>query len=219
MNVLVCLVAAIGILLIMQAKNDRPKWKLPPVQRKSVSKVQWPDIVDDLSSGVRAGLSLSQAMTALLEQVPAEIKPALEWMIADYRNTGDFTNAMLQFANSLNDPAADQFVAALVLASELGGADLGTLLRVLSENLRTQANLSGEIKARQSWTVNGAKLAIAAPWLTVCVLSTRPDARDTYFSSGGIRLLEICLLVSVGAYWLMMRIGQMPSPARILGQP
>ena len=108
-------------------------------------------------------------------------------------------------------------MAALVLANDLGGAELASLLRVLAENLRTQSALSGEIKARQSWTINGAKLAIAAPWLTVGVLSTRADARATYLSSGGIRLLEICLLVSLVAYWLMKRIGQLPRTSRILG--
>jgi len=216
MNVLACLVGAMGILLIMQAKNGRPKWNLPKLKRTSATLVQWPELVDDLASGVRAGLSLPQAMTALLDQFPTELRPVLEQMLSSYRSTGDFNRAMLEFAENINDPAADYFVAALVLASELGGADLGSLLRVLSENLRTQAALSGEIKARQSWTVNGAKLAIAAPWLTVGVLSTRAEARATYLSSGGIRLLEICLLVSIAAFWLMKRIGQLPTAPRIL---
>jgi tight adherence protein B len=217
MNVLACLIGVIGILLIMQAKNDRPKWKPIKIVRRSVVQVQWPELVDDLASGVRAGLSLPQAMAALVAQVPPEVRPALEQMVASYRANGDFATAMLQFAETVNDPAADHFVAALVLANDLGGSDLGSLLRVLSENLRIEASLAGEIKARQSWTVNGAKLAIAAPWLTVGVLSTRADARATYFSTGGIKLLEICFLISVAAYWLMKRIGQMPRAPRLLG--
>ncbi|MEI7442341.1 MAG: type II secretion system F family protein [Actinomycetes bacterium] len=217
MNVLVCLIGAIGILLIMQAKNDSPKWNLPKLQKRISTQVQWPELVDDLASGVRAGLSLPQAMTALFDQVPTEIRPALELMLSNYRLTGDFNTSMLEFANTVKDPVADQFVAALVLANDLGGAELASLLRVLAENLRTQSALSGEIKARQSWTINGAKLAIAAPWLTVGVLSTRADARATYLTSGGIRLLEICLLVSLVAYWLMKRIGQLPRTSRILG--
>ncbi len=217
MNVLACLIGAMGILLIMQAKNDLPRWKLPALPKRVSTQVHWPELVDDLASGVRAGLSLPQAMAALVEQVPAEIRPALELMLSNYRSSGDFNTSMLAFANTVNDPAADQFVAALVLASDLGGSELGSLLRVLAESLRTQSALSGEIKARQSWTVNGAKLAIAAPWLTVGVLSTRADARASYLSSGGMRLLEICLLVSLVAYWLMKRIGQLPRAPRILG--
>jgi tight adherence protein B len=139
-------------------------------------------------------------------------------MLTNYRATGDFRQSMIQFADALSDPSADHFVAALILAHDVGGADLGSLLRVLAENLRTQASLAGEIRARQSWTVNGAKLAIAAPWLTVFVLSTRADARSTYLSSGGIRLLESCLVVSMLAYWLMKRIGKLPADSRILGE-
>jgi len=216
MSVLVCLVGAIGVLLIMQAKNERSKWQIPKIKRRSEIKVQWPELVDDLASGVRAGLSLPQAMAALVTQVPTEIRPAFEQMLADYRSTGNFRKSMIHFADAINEPAADQFVAALILASELGGTDLGSLLRVLSENLRAQSSLTGEIKARQSWTVNGAKLAIAAPWLTVAVLSTRADSRVAYLTAGGIRLLETCLLVSVAAYWLMKKIGQLPAATRIL---
>lgn len=218
MSVLVCLIGAIGILLIIQSGSGNHGWHLPRFKRSRVIGTKWPELVDDLASSVRAGMSLPQAMAALEPHVTPELKPALEMMLASYRATGDFRKALLQFARAVNDPAADQFVSALILASELGGADLGSLLRVLSENLRTQAALSGEIKARQSWTVNGAKLAVAAPWLTVGVLSTRADARNVYFSSGGIKLLEACLVISIGAYWIMQRVGKLPTEARILEQ-
>ena len=218
MSVFACLIGAVGILLMMQSKNSSSGLHLPRFRRRKSINAKWPELVDDLASSIRAGMSLPQAMGALELHGSTDLKPALEQMLTIYRATGDFSKAMRKFAQIVNDPAADRFVVALILASELGGADLGTLLRSLSESLRKQDALSGEIKARQSWTVNGAKLAVAAPWLTVAVLSTRADARDVYSSSGGVRLLEICFGVSVGAYWLMQRIGRLPTDVRILEQ-
>ena len=44
----------------------------------------------------------------------------------------------------------------------MGGSDLGKLLGTLAEFLRESARTRSELEARQSWTVNAARLALAA---------------------------------------------------------
>lgn len=61
------------------------------------------------------------------------------------------------------------------MTRELGGTDLGRLLDTLADVLRENARTRSELEARQSWTVNGAKLAVAAPWIVVLLLSSRPE--------------------------------------------
>jgi tight adherence protein B len=219
MNLLVCLVGAVGILLIIQARSGMRQVAWPKISRSQKENIDWPDVVDNLASAIRSGLSLGQAMLVLAESAPQELSRPLSVFAQTYRSSGDFKLAMLNLSEQLKSPAADTFAAALIMANDLGGTELGTLLRSLSDSLRTQAALTGEIRARQSWTVNGAKLAIAAPWLTVAVLSLHSDARQMYFSPGGLWLLQVCALVSVVAYWLMRRIGKLPNNSRILGQP
>jgi tight adherence protein B len=82
--------------------------------------------------------------------------------------------------------------------------------------MREEIVLRGEIVARQSWTVNGAKLAVAAPWVTALVLSTRDTAANVYLSVNGIRMLAICAFISVFAYVAMMKIAQLPAEKRLL---
>lgn len=218
MNLLACLIGAIGTLFIFQARSGMHAVKWPKISKRPKYNIDWPDVVDNLASAIRSGLSLPQAMMALQESAQENLSQALSIFTQSYRVSGDFNLAMFNLSEELKSPEADTFVSALILANDLGGSELGILLRSLSDSLRTQNSLSGEIRARQSWTVNGAKLAIAAPWLTVAVLSMRADARQIYFSSGGLWLLEICALFSTFAYWLMRRIRKLPSNSRILGQ-
>lgn len=175
----------------------------------------WADVVDDLASAIRAGLSLPQAMVLLSNSGPERLRPSFEKAMNRYRVTGDFTGSLNILSDIAKDPVADKFVSALQIAYEVGGTDLGNLLRTLSEVIREENKLRGEIDARQSWTVNGAKLAIAAPWLTVLILGSRESALDIYLSIQGIRLLSACFIFSILAYFSMLKIGQLPKAKRI----
>ena len=83
---------------------------------------------------------------------------------------------------------------------------------MLREDLRTR----GELEARQSWTVNGARMAVAAPWVVLLLLATRPEAADAYDSPLGVVVLAVGAASSALAYWLMMRIGRLPEEQRVM---
>ena len=176
----------------------------------------WPHVVDDLASAIRAGLSLPQAVIELTNTGPEQLRPVFQLCRDQYQATGDFNTGLSLIAENLKDPQADKFVSVLQIAHEVGGADLGILLRTLSEVMREELVLRGEIVARQSWTVNGAKLAVAAPWITALVLSTRDAAANVYLSPSGMRMLAICVLVSALAYAAMLKIAQLPNEKRLL---
>jgi tight adherence protein B len=99
---------------------------------------------------------------------------------------------------------------------EVGGTDLGRLLGTLSEFLRENTRTRGELEARQSWTVNAARLAVAAPWIVLALMATQPAAIRAYDTPAGALVLIGGLLVSTIAYRLMLRIGALPEPERVL---
>jgi len=176
----------------------------------------WPDVVDDLASAIRAGLSLPQALIELCNSGPEELRPAFQLFRDQYQVTGDFNAGLNIVAQYLKDPQADKFVSSLHVAHEVGGIDLGILLRTLSEVMREELVIRGEIIARQSWTVSGARLAVAAPWITVLVLSTRESAANVYVSPSGIRMLAACAVISALAYILMTKMAELPKEKRLL---
>ena len=176
----------------------------------------WPEAVDTLVSGVRAGMSLPEALTNLGERGPEAVRPQFRAFATDYAASARFDSSLDRLKTRFADPVADRIVEALRLAHEVGGTDLGTLLRSLSQMLREDMRTRGELEARQSWTVNGAKVAVAAPWLVLALLSTRPQAAAAYATTAGAVVLLVGAVVSVIAYRLMLRLGRLPEEERTL---
>ena len=184
--------------------------------RRSALRGVWPEVVDHLASGIRAGLALPEALGQLGDRGPVELRPAFRAFAEDHRASGRFGDCLDALKARLADPVADRIVEALRLTREVGGTDLGRLLRTLSAFLREDARTRGELEARQSWTVNGAKLAVAAPWVVLAMLSTRPEAASAYNTPAGIAVLAAGAGSSLVAYHLMVRIGRLPEDVRVL---
>ena len=185
-------------------------------QRRVELREAWPDADDNLASAVRAGLSLGEAVSALGVRGPEALRPAFQRFAVDYRATGRFGDCLDRLKEALADPVGDRVVESLRLAREVGGTELGRLLRTLSAFLREDARARAELETRQSWTVNAARLALAAPWLLLLLLSTRPAAVEAYGTATGALVLLVGGAVSVLAYRLMLRIGRLPVEQRVL---
>ena len=177
----------------------------------------WPDAVDNLASAVRAGLSLPESLIALSDRGPDALRPAFARFAVDYQVTGQFGESLDRLKTRLADPVGDRVVEALRVAREVGGGDLGRLLRSLSGFLRDEARTRAELESRQAWTINGARLAVSAPWLVLLFMCFQPDAIRRYSSPTGTVILVVGAAVCVVAYRLMMRIGRLPVESRILG--
>ncbi len=176
----------------------------------------WPDAVDNLASAVRAGLSLADAVSALGERGPEQLRPAFRAFARDYQLSGRFEDGLDRLKERLADPVGDRVVEGLRVARQVGGGDLGRLLRNLSAHLRDDARTRAELEARQSWAVNGARLAVAAPWLVLLTMSFQRDVISRYASATGAVVLAVGALACVVAYRLMVRIGRLPAERRVL---
>lgn len=176
----------------------------------------WPEVVDNLASGVRAGLSLPEAVSAIGTRGPEQLRPAFTRFGADYRATGRFMECLDRLKDSLADPVGDRICETLRIAREVGGTDLGNVLRTLSSFLREDARTRAEIETRQGWTVNAARLAVAAPWLVLLLIGTQTATIDAYDSSQGAMVLAIGGVVCLIAYRLMLYLAKLPEDRRVL---
>ena len=176
----------------------------------------WPDAVDNIASAVRAGLALPEALSQLAIRGPEELRPAFAAFAEDYRTTGRFHDCLDRLKERLADPVGDRLVESLRIAREVGGSDLGRLLRTLSTFLREDARTRAELETRQGWTVNAARLASAAPWVVLAMMSFQRDSLRAYSSPGGVAVLLVGAAVTIVAYRLMVRIGRLPQEERVL---
>jgi tight adherence protein B len=176
----------------------------------------WPEAVDHLASGVRAGLSLPDALAGLGVRGPEPLREPFDAFARDYQVSGRFSDSLDRLKERLADPVGDRVVEALRIAREVGGGELGRLLRHLSGYLRDDARTRSEMESRQAWTVNGARLAVAAPWLVLLFMSFQGEVVRRYASPAGVVVLGVGAFLCLVAYRLMMRIGRLPTERRVL---
>jgi tight adherence protein B len=159
---------------------------------------------------------LPEALAQVAARGPEPLRPAFASFAVDYRTSGRFGESLDALKDRLADPVADRICEALRITREVGGTDLGRLLRSLSAFLREDARTRSELEGRQSWTVYAARLAVAAPWLVLALLATRPESVAAYARPAGAVVLAVGAVLTVVAYRLMVRIGRLPEETRVL---
>src|SRR5699024_3476096 len=118
------------------------------VRRRSREMAEcWPEAVDDLASAVRAGMSLAEALAQLGERGPEPLRAPFTRFANDYQSSGRFSTSLDRLKERLADPVGDRVVEALRIAREVGGGDLGRMLRSLSGFLRDDARTRSELES------------------------------------------------------------------------
>ena len=230
--VLLCVVLGLGTALVIQLVSGTPPVAVAfgvmggylPVallagrarRRLREFAEVWPEAVDNLASAVRAGLSLPDALGGLAVRGPEPLRPAFDQFALDYQVSGRFGESLDRLKERLADPTGDRVVEGLRVAREVGGGELGRLLRNLSGYLRDDARTRSEMEARQAWTVNGARLAVAAPWIVLLFMSFQSEVIRRSASPAGVVVLSVGAVTCLVAYRLMMRLGRLPTERRIL---
>ncbi|MGL4173554.1 MAG: type II secretion system F family protein [Actinomycetota bacterium] len=185
-------------------------------RRRTVVREVWPDAIDHVASAIRAGLALPEALSQLGARGPEALRSSFTAFAEDYRTSGKFIPALDRLKDQLADPVADRVLEALRLAREVGGTDLGRILTTLTAFLRQDLHTRAELHTRQGWTIAGARLAAAAPWLVIAVLATRPESVTAYRSVTGAVVLFGGGMLTVVAYTAMLRIARLPEEDRVL---
>jgi tight adherence protein B len=185
-------------------------------RRRADLREVWPEVVDNLASAVRAGMSLPEGLSALSTRGPEVLRAPFARFATEYRSTGRFSACLDRLKDDLADPVGDRIVETLRVAREVGGSDLGRVLRTLSTFLREDARARAELETRQGWVVQAARLAVAAPWVVLLLLATQSTTLAAYDSPLGTALLVGGGAICVVAYRLMLRIGRLPEDVRVL---
>jgi tight adherence protein B len=175
----------------------------------------WPDAIAGLVAGVRAGVSLPESCLSLVDRGPHEFREGFVAFASTYRASGSFSVGLDRLRDELADPIADRVIAALAMANEVGGTDLVRVLRTLGDFVREDVRVRKEIEARWSWTLTAARVAAAAPWIVLVMMSTRPEAAAAYNSTAGVTVIGAGAVLTVIGYRLMLRAARLPDHRRL----
>jgi tight adherence protein B len=182
--------------------------------RRQAVRGLWPEVVDHLVASIRAGMPLPDALASLAELGPAPLRPGFRRFEERWRTTGIVGPALDDLKEQFADPTADRLIEVLRMAREVGGTELPGVLRDLAAHLRQDLALRAEVEARQGWVTNAGKLGLAAPWVVLGLLATRPEAATAYSTPQGTLLLLAAAGVTLLAYRVMLAIARLPEDRR-----
>lgn len=175
----------------------------------------WPDVVDDILAGIRAGIALPEVLASLATRGPEQVRPSFALFSKLIHSGMPFHQAVDQLKESFADPVADRILEALKLANEVGGSELTSLLRDLNVMLRADLKVRSELSARQSWTIVGARLAVVSPWIVLVLMSLKASGAKAYATPAGSMVLLLGALVSAACYFAMLKLGAVKEDSRL----
>ena len=196
----VSLAAAILLpgILVNQRKNKTQDQKMR----------QWTLLIDDLTSGVRAGLTVGEALAQALQNCEEPLRLDFQEAIIEINRSGQVSKVISILKNQITDSVGIATLKLLQVVLKTGANDLATSLSILSNASRENHNLIQELKAKQSWVLNGARISVVAPWLVLLALWTQESVRNAYQNVIGQLILILVAMVGVIGYLVMKRIGR-----------
>jgi tight adherence protein B len=173
----------------------------------SVSEREWPATFEYLASTIRSGMSIPHALAALAERGNDEIRSTFMSVRRDLAVGLPLEAATIHLKGSHH---GNRLRETLLLAREIGVEHLPELLLISSRFIRREIEVKEEIKVRQGWVRNGARLGLFAPWAILLLLLTRASTRAAMFTLSGGTVVAIGAGACVIASWWMHRAAKIP---------
>ncbi len=175
----------------------------------------WPEIIDHIISGLRAGMSLAETLIGLSHRGPIATRATFLQCEILLRESGDFSQVFATIKSKFHDGIADQVCEVLDFARGTGTRDTAVILRTLGDFIRSDIALRAEIRAKHGWIKNSALIAAAAPWILLLILSSQAGTVKAFSTPGGTAVLSVGVGMSLVAYMWMERAGRLPVVPRI----
>jgi tight adherence protein B len=166
-----------------------------------------------LSSSLKAGLSMTQAFTVLVEEMPAPISQEFGLLLKESRMGVNLDEAMLHLRDRIPGDDVSLFVTAVLVARETGG-DITHVFTKLVETLRERKKLKERIKTLTFMArFQGFIMAMLPFAFGYLVYNMNPHYFEFFIMNptGRSMLVMIVLMQIVGGV-LFMRFSRSPIP-------
>jgi tight adherence protein B len=178
----------------------------------------WPELLDHMISGLRAGLSIAETLCSLATRGPQESREIFVEAEVMLREGVDLSAVFSWMKSVFNNPIADQVCEVLDFARDTGSRDTSQTLRTLGDFIRSDIAVRGEVEAKLGWVKNSALVAAIAPWILLLILSAQPTTVAAFSTPTGFAILAIGVALSVIAYFWMGKVGNIAQIPRIFAE-
>ncbi len=187
-------------------------------ERRAIERLEalatWTEALRDTIAGA---VGLEQAIPATAVNAAPAIKPGLNLLVDRLRIREPLPSALMRFAHDLDDPSADQIVAALVLNARLRGPGLREVLTALADSAREELDVRRKVAAERRSTRRSVQVVVAITLVVAAALVLfNPQYVEPYTSFvGQFVLFLVIALYAVGLVWLR-KLAKIEVPERFL---
>lgn len=175
------------------------------VERIGITRLEamasWTESLRDTIAGA---VGLEQAIPATAVNAGAAVRPSLNLLVDRLRIREPLPDALLAFAEDIDDPSADVICAALVLNSRLRGPGLRDVLTALAVSAREELDLRRRIEASRKSIRRSVRivLIIVLGVMGLLAVLNRNYVRPYSTAVGQLVLLVVVALLAGGLLWL-----------------
>lgn len=168
-----------------------------------------------LKDQLSTGAGLVSAIVATAHTAPPPIAEPVRTLAARLQTGASPQRALHRFATELDDPVAEQVVAALLLHLHDRGERLGDVLSAIATDTAKQVSMRREVYAKRTQPRNTVRFMTVFS-LVVVVILARGDLMSAYATPRGQLVLLLLVAAFVAVLTWVRAMSQPPSTHRFL---
>jgi tight adherence protein B len=187
-------------------------------RRRVEAAESWPKLIEELRIKTTAlGRSIPQALFEVGRHAPAELRPAFEAGRREWLISTDFERSLAVLKVQLADPTADTVCETLLVANDIGGAEIDRCLTALVDDRVMDQQGRKDALARQAGARFARRFVIVVPLGMALVGLTIGEGRAAY-QGVAAQLMVLVALALLACCWVWAgRIMRLPLEERVLG--
>ena len=192
--VVVLLAAFVPLLVLNVAVNSR----------RHRFEAQLPDVLTMISSSLRAGWGVQQALELVVQEAGPPAAQEFRRVQTETRLGMPIEEALQKMADRLQSEDYQSAVTAIIIQREVGG-NLAEVLDIVAKTVRDRASLRRQISALTAEGRLSAYILVLLPILLALFLaSTRPEYMLPFVTTtmGAFMAVTGVLLMIIGSFWL-----------------
>ncbi|NYD20935.1 type II secretion system F family protein [Kineococcus aurantiacus] len=172
---------------------------------------------ESLRDTIAGAIGLEQAIPATAGTSAPALRPSLNLLVDRLRIREPLPDALLRFADDVDDPSADVVVAALVLNARLRGPGLRDVLTALATSTREELDVRRRIEASRRSIRRSVQIVLLIVLGVMGLLAVfNRDYVAPYSSfAGQVALVLVAALMVAGLTWLR-RLARVETHERFL---
>lgn len=188
---LVTRVPAVGLLVAVAVPGIPWLWSAGGQEERAIARAEaLSEWARRLKDQLATGAGLVAAIIAAGNAAPPAIAGEVRLLVARLRAGTEPTRALRAFASDLDDPVADQVVAALVLHLQDRGQHLTEVLAVLAADAAGQVSMRREVHARRTQPRNTVRF-MTVFGLVIALVVVRGELMLAYTTPAGQAVLVV----------------------------